>query len=325
LKGDTGPQGPKGDTGPAGAQGLKGDTGPQGLKGDTGPAGATGAKGDTGAAGATGATGATGPAGLVWHGAFSAVTQYLPHDAVSFNGSSYVALVAVIGSAPPGASWQLLSSKGDTGATGAPGADGKGLNWRGAFSCAATYAQGDAVSFQGSSYIASAAVGGCTQPPAAPWNVLASKGDQGPKGVTGATGPTGPAGPQGPAGGPAGFFASVVGPTTIASGTPTRLADLTVPSGSYLVTESFNAVNDSTTAEAPLRCTITTDDVTATRLVLHASDGTTASSGVVATTVEGQMSGSGTIHLDCSVDGAPTATATDVHFAAVRLASVTAQ
>ena len=100
-----------------------------------GPVGATGATGPTGPAGATGATGATGPTGAagtngtngtpVWRGAWSSATAYAVGDAVTKDGSSYVANAAGTNHAPPNASfWDTLAAKGDTGATGATGATG---------------------------------------------------------------------------------------------------------------------------------------------------------------------------------------------------------
>jgi hypothetical protein len=77
-------------------------------------------------------------------------------DAVTHEGSSYVAIANSTNQLPPNATfWQLLAAKGDTGATGAAGATG------------ATGPQGPA---------------GATGP-------------QGTAGSTGATGPPGPAGP----------------------------------------------------------------------------------------------------------------------------------
>ncbi len=96
--------------------------------------------------------------------------------------------------------------KGDTGATGATGLQGpqgpagSGFTWRGAFDCNASYAPGDVVSHLGSSWITAVAVGGCVDPPFAPWQQLAAKGDQGLEGPQGPQGATGLQGPQGPSG-----------------------------------------------------------------------------------------------------------------------------
>jgi hypothetical protein len=151
VEGSPGPsdwsQGPPGSTGatgaagPPGAKGDKGDPGIQGMPGPssvgaTGATGATGPQGNTGATGPAGATGAAstvpgpaGPAGapMLWRGAWSSGTTYLFMDAVSYNGSSYVATTTVAsGGANPSinGSWQTVAVKGDTGATGATGATG---------------------------------------------------------------------------------------------------------------------------------------------------------------------------------------------------------
>jgi hypothetical protein len=87
--------------------------------------------------------------------------------------------------------------KGDTGAAGPQGPAGAGFNWRGAWSCSGSYAARDVVSYNGSTYLAESATGGCVQPPFAPWKLLAEKGATG---ATGPQGPQGPAGPQGPQG-----------------------------------------------------------------------------------------------------------------------------
>ena len=104
-----------------------------------------------------------GPKGLNWKGTWNAATNYLPDDAVSFNGSSWIAKRANSNVSPvEGVDWTIVAQKGDTGATGATGAVGP-------------------------------------------------QGPAGPTGATGATGPQGPQGPTGPQGtsGAAGAYAQV--------------------------------------------------------------------------------------------------------------------
>jgi hypothetical protein len=156
-QGPVGPQGPQGLTGATGPQGSVGATGPQGPIGATGPVGATGA---TGAPGPQGATGAVGSKGLNWKGNWNTSTEYAVDDAVSINGSSYIALTANTNVQPPAAAWTVLSQKGDMGLTGADGPQG---------SMGAT---------------------GPTGP----------IGPEGPQGSTGADGAAGPPGPEGPTG-----------------------------------------------------------------------------------------------------------------------------
>ena len=62
--------------------------------------------------------------GIRWRGAWTSTITYAVNDAVSSNGQSYIAVAKSTGSAPPGAAWALLASKGDTGAPGAPGQPG---------------------------------------------------------------------------------------------------------------------------------------------------------------------------------------------------------
>src|SRR5688572_20408357 len=131
--GPAGPQGPKGDTGSIGPEGPQGPTGPQGEKGEKGdkgdtgaegPQGQTGAQGPGGPQGSQGNTGATGPQGpqgdpgpqgaagrpgpkgLNWKGAWDSSASYVADDAVSYNGSSWIARQANTNVAPvEGADW----------------------------------------------------------------------------------------------------------------------------------------------------------------------------------------------------------------------------
>jgi lysophospholipase L1-like esterase len=79
-----------------------------------------------------------------------------------------------------------------------------GLIWLGAYNPATAYVATDAVSYNGSSYYAVAAVTN-TPPTGTPqsatfWNLLAQAGATGAQGVAGPAGPTGAQGPQGPIG-----------------------------------------------------------------------------------------------------------------------------
>jgi Collagen triple helix repeat (20 copies) len=205
--GATGPQGLEGPTGFAGPVGATGAAGPAGPVGPAGPAGAAGA---AGAAGPVGATGSAGLAGLVYRGAYAAGVNYGLNDGVTYQGSSYISLVANNTGSTPSlspAQWGVLAAQGGTGAVGpagpmgpvgpagssgaagpagATGARGPaGVAYRGAWSAVTAYAVGDAVVFSGTSYIATANTAGLEPDlyPAA-WGVLAQ----------GVAGPTGPAG-----------------------------------------------------------------------------------------------------------------------------------
>ncbi len=127
--GATGVQGAPGPAGPTGASGPIGATGVQGLPGATGsigPAGPTGASGLPGAMGATGATGSAGAPGLSFRGAWAATATYTLNDAVTFAGSTYIALAVNANSEPDitPAVWSLLASAGSVGPPGTPGAAG---------------------------------------------------------------------------------------------------------------------------------------------------------------------------------------------------------
>lgn len=132
AQGIQGIAGPPGEPGPQGLQGLigpQGEPGPQGLQGIQGPIGLTGATGlqgdpgPQGIPGVPGPQGETGPAGakgLNWAGPWTGTASYQIDDAVSFGGSAWIALAANTSSTPSviNADWDLLASKGDSGASG---------------------------------------------------------------------------------------------------------------------------------------------------------------------------------------------------------------
>ncbi len=176
-----------------------------------GPAGPAGAVGSAGPAGPTGATGAPGIAGLAYQGTYTSSVSYGLNDAVVFQGSSYISLVAGNVGNMPGlspAQWGLLAAQGavgptgsagatgatgpagatgETGAAGLPGATGRpGVVYRGVWDAGTSYAVGDAAVFAGTTYIATASAAGLEPDlyPAA-WGVLAQQGG------AGATGPAG--------------------------------------------------------------------------------------------------------------------------------------
>ncbi len=259
-QGIQGPVGPAGLAGPAGVAGAAGATGVQGAPGPQGIQGPVGPAGPAGVAGAAGATGPQGPP-VSFQGTWNNATTYALGDAVSYNGSSYISLVnSNINHQPDTAlvQWSLLAQQGATGpagptgttgsqgiqgiqgligpagptgatgATGAAGPQGPPVSFQGTWNNATTYAMGDAVSYNGSSYISLVNSNTNNQPDTAvvQWSLLAQQGATGPAGPTGATGlqgvqgvqgligPAGPtgatgatgvAGPQGPQGPPVSF------------------------------------------------------------------------------------------------------------------------
>lgn len=130
----------------------------QGPKGDTGPAG---------------------PPGLIYLGAYSTTTAYVPTDVVTYNGSSYVAVanstnVSPVGAAASAADWNVLALAGSSGPAGSAGPQGlQGPQGVQGF----TGVQG-------------------------PQGVAGLKGEPGSTGLQGVVGPTGPIGVQGPQGVP---------------------------------------------------------------------------------------------------------------------------
>ncbi len=217
----------------AGAAGPMGPAGAIGAIGATGPVGPPGVAGPTGA---PGATGAQGPAVANYVGAYQSSTNYALHDAVNWQGSTWISMAAGNRGNTPDASpaaWALLAAQGSAGVTGAPGAQGltgpagpggamgppgpagPPITFDGQWLTGATYAVGHAVAYGGSAYVA-LLPNSARQPDSSPlyWSLLAAggaPGPAGPEGVQGASGPagspgtpgaTGPTGPAGPAGAP---------------------------------------------------------------------------------------------------------------------------
>ena len=149
----------------------------------------------------------------MYQGAYASGVNYGLNDAVSYQGSSYISLVAGnVGNTPalsPG-QWGLLAAQGAagvmgpagatgaagpvgaTGAAGVAGATGAagrpGVVYRGVWDSGTGYSVGDAALFGGTTYIATAGAAGLEPDlyPAA-WGVLAQQGG------AGATGPAGAA------------------------------------------------------------------------------------------------------------------------------------
>ena len=201
--------------GGVGAAGATGATGAQGLQGLQGLVGATGAMGVTGAMGATGRS-------LSFLGEYQSGTNYAANDAVTWQGSGWVSLADSNHGNTPDASpgfWGLMVAQGPvgaaggvgatgatgavgaTGATGASGVQGAPVSFAGLWNAARNYAVGDAVSFGGASYIATAAnVNAEPDVATGVWGVLSARGAQGPVGAQGLTGPQGAKGDKGDTG-----------------------------------------------------------------------------------------------------------------------------
>jgi hypothetical protein len=130
--GSIGPQGPIGPQGLTGATGTPGAAGPQGVMGSVGPQGlpgATGAIGPQGIAGPQGPAGLQGATGITFLNAYAPGTQYLSSNAVTFQGSTYLAIASSLNVPPAGdpasgSDWSLLAQAGATGPAGANGVDG---------------------------------------------------------------------------------------------------------------------------------------------------------------------------------------------------------
>jgi hypothetical protein len=130
-------------------------------------------------------SGGGGAGGLNWLGAYSGATQYAIDDAVSYNGSSYIAkAVPPLATVPTNATyWDVLAAKGDAGTNGTNGTNGD-IVWKGAYSGATAYVVNDTVEYQGSSYVCVSPTTGNAPPNLTYWNLVAAKGTDGAGGAT---------------------------------------------------------------------------------------------------------------------------------------------
>jgi hypothetical protein len=262
--GAVGPAGPVGVVGPAGPPGSQGVPGASGLNYQGGYAAgvnyalhdvvtfsgssyvslAVGNEANTPgvtsqwAVLAQGGTGGSGSgAGVAYQGAYASTANYGLNDIVTFQGSSYISLIAGNDGNTPSSSvaqWGVMAlgavgvqgPMGATGATGPPGtgpagpkgaagptgvtgvAGAPGLVYQGDYSPVTNYALGDVVLFQGASYTSLLNGNDGNTPSASPsqWGVLTAQGLtgatglQGPQGVIGSQGLPGSVGPNGPLG-----------------------------------------------------------------------------------------------------------------------------
>jgi len=122
--------------------------------------------------------------------------SYAVGDAVSYGGTSYIALLANVGKEPDSnpAQWALLAQAGVQGAAGVAGAAGPqgpagavGVSYKGAWVASTGYVANEAVVFGGATYLALATSLG-SEPDLNPtlWGILAQAGGAGPTGAAGA-------------------------------------------------------------------------------------------------------------------------------------------
>lgn len=164
-KGDIGDVGPQGDQGAQGLQGAKGDKGDRGEKGDA----ATVAAGTT----TTGAPGTN-----------ASVTQTGTPNNRTFDFTIPRGDKGEKGDKGDQGERGAQGEKGDRGEKGDKGDTGnRGLNWRGEWSTATTYAVGDGVTHNRSSYIAVSSNQN-SEPPSSNWDLLAPHGEDGEGTVT---------------------------------------------------------------------------------------------------------------------------------------------
>ena len=181
-----------------------------------------------------------------------------------------------------------------------------GLNWLGPWSAATTYAIGDAVTLNGSSWFAITSSHN-SPPPSPAWGQLAAAGSAGPQGSQG------PQGPQGPPGIPSVSLAKGTNGTEINGSFPT-LVSLSLPAGKYLLTAKdvpYDTANQMDTVvcylEGPGGFTDVLDVAEAT--VIYNPD---ASFGIatLTTTATLTLGSPGIVYLQCGDNfNSPTSTA----------------
>jgi hypothetical protein len=170
---------------------------------------------------------------VVNRGTWSPSTQYNENDTVSYNGSSWIALLPSLDSAPNATNpaWQLLAAKG--------------INNQGSWVQTTNYQVDDAVTDGGEFWLAVAPNIASEPSTLNPnWQLIAATGAQGAAGPAGPAGPTGPTGPQGSAGpmGPVG----PVGPTGPAGATGPAGPIGINNRGTWAASTAYN-VNDAVT------------------------------------------------------------------------------
>jgi hypothetical protein len=152
-----------------------------------GPTGETGATGESN----TGPTGEAGSAGqgFTFLEGWNSFTAYAPYDVVTYNGETYVAIVAVSETTPDDASkWTKLAAKG------------QGFLFQGEWSVSTFYSPYDVVTYNGESYVVINPAYGNTPEDTGGFTKIAAKGGTGIQGSSGDTGPQGFSGDTGPQG-----------------------------------------------------------------------------------------------------------------------------
>jgi hypothetical protein len=115
---------------------------------------------------------------FVWKGTWNSLTSYEPNDSVYYLGSSY----ATTGAPPAGYTpvahpefWFYVARSGSIGQQGQPGT-GIEFMWRGNFSTTRNYLSGDAVHYQGTSYVTTGTSSGILPSTGLTWGIVAQGG-----------------------------------------------------------------------------------------------------------------------------------------------------
>ena len=119
-----------------------------------------------------------------WEGVWAPNTAYNVGNVVQYNGSAYTVVTAVpsnnVTTPDASSSFQLMVAKGQAGSSNTV------FVWRGPYNANTTYSTNDTVSYNGSSYIATASIPTNSAPTVnSSWNLMAQEGSTGATGAPG--------------------------------------------------------------------------------------------------------------------------------------------
>ena len=129
---------------------------------------------------------------FTYKGTYSTATTYQINDVVTYQNSSYIAIATTLNHVPTSTSyWSLMALAGTNGAS---------ITFVGNYTTGVIYNIGQAVFYNGSSYIALLQNQNILPTNTTYWNLIASQGQQGIQGTAGTNGTNGSNGGQGPKG-----------------------------------------------------------------------------------------------------------------------------
>lgn len=187
---------------------------------------------------------------FTYQGTYSSSTTYRINDVVTYQNSSFIAIATTLNHVPTSTSyWSLMALAGT---------DGTNISFVGNYTSGVVYNIGQAVFYNGSSYIALLQNQNILPTNTTYWNLIASQGQQGiqgtagTNGTNGANGGQGPKGDQGPQGpqGPAGDSTAATAAAVAAGVSAAAAAGAAVAAASSASSASTAATASATSATA---------------------------------------------------------------------------